>query len=304
MIPQFEEKLLERRARSLIVQDWKGNICEISDRFDVTYLRVPLDFVTRRWLKCPVETRADWAAMKDRYRVETPGRFPADFADRARKLRHRAGVSGVAISGPFWQLREWLGAEGLCLLFLDDPDWVAEMIAFWREFIAAVLERAFAAGYVPDHVVINEDMAFKEKAFLSPALCRRFLLPCWQRWTALCRQAGVPILDVDSDGYVGELIPLWLEGGLICNCPVEVAAGNDLPHYRRRYGRRMAYRGGVDKRAMAAGGAVLRRELQRLAPVVRDGGYIPSCDHGIPPDVPWPNFLDYCRQLAEMTGWL
>ena len=37
---------------------------------------------------------------------------------------------------------------------------------------------------------------------------------------------------------------------------------------------------------------------------VRDGGFILSCDHGIPSDVSWKNFVDYCRQLAEMTGWL
>jgi len=54
---------------------------------------------------------------------------------------------------------------------------------------------------------------------------------------------------------------------------------------------------------MAAGGAALRDEMQRLRPVVEAGGYIPSCDHGIPHDVSWPNYLDYCRQLGELTGW-
>jgi hypothetical protein len=66
----------------------------------------------------------------------------------------------------------------------------------------------------------------------------------------------------------------------------------------------MAYRGGVDKRAMAKGGKTLEAEIQRLLPVIRDGGYIPSCDHGIPPDVSWPSYLGYVRLLAEATGWL
>ncbi len=26
----------------------------------------------------------------------------------------------LGINGPFWQLREWLGFEGLCMLFYDD----------------------------------------------------------------------------------------------------------------------------------------------------------------------------------------
>jgi hypothetical protein len=46
------------------------------------------------------------------------------------------------------------------------------------------------------------------------------------------------------------------------------------------------------------------QQALRLEPVVRGGGYIPGCDHGVPPDVSWPDFLHYARLLAEMTGWL
>ncbi|MGD0091757.1 MAG: hypothetical protein ABSE73_17720, partial [Planctomycetota bacterium] len=149
-----------------------------------------------------------------------------------------------------------------------------------------------------------EDIAYKEHSFISPAMCRRFLLPCWQRWARLCRQAGVQVLEVDSDGYAGQLIPLWSEAGFNCNSPLEVAAGNDLPRYRRQFGTAMAYRGGVDKRQMAAGGQQLRAEIERLAPVLRAGGYIPGCDHGIPPDVAWPNYVEFCRLLGQAAGWL
>jgi len=61
---------------------------------------------------------------------------------------------------------------------------------------------------------------------------------------------------------------------------------------------------GVDKRAMAKGGRIIRDELKRIKPVVEDDGYIPGCDHGVPSDVSWPDFVDYSRILAEMTGWL
>lgn len=62
-------------------------------------------------------------------------------------------------------------------------------------------------------------------------------------------------------------------------------------------------RRGVDKRCIAAGGASIEKELARLAPVVKDGGYIPGCDHGVPPDIAWPDFLRYGKLLAELTGW-
>ncbi len=66
----------------------------------------------------------------------------------------------------------------------------------------------------------------------------------------------------------------------------------------------MAFQGGVDKRAMAKGGNIIKAEMERLLPVIRTGGYIPSCDHGIPADVSWPCMMEYARILAQMTGWL
>ena len=303
MIPQFEEKVLEHRDGHYVVQDWKGNVCEISDRYDVTYLRDPRDFVTRRWIRCPVETRQDWEAMKERYRADAPGRFPADFADRCRRLRDRDHVLTISFNGPFWQMREWCGFEGLCILMIEQPDLVAEMATFWMEFVAAVLDRV-PAGVAPDVIALSEDMAYKAHSMISPAMTRRFLKPCYDRWVGQARAAGCPIIDMDSDGCVADLLPIWVESGINCCNPMEVAAHNDLADYRRRFGRAMAYRGGVDKRDMARGGEAIREELARLEPVVRDGGFIPGCDHGVPADVSWPNFVDYSRRLARMTGWL
>jgi len=330
MIPQFEEEVLEHVNGHYICRDWKGNVCEISDQFDVTYLRHAKDFVTRRWISCPVAGRDDWEQMKLRYAVDAPGRFPADFAERCSKigdaplLRARASVDdeacgrrnrgaspiferdwmlSVGFSGPFWQMREWCGFEGLCMMMLDEPDLVDEMAAFWTEFVAAVLGRILAR-VAPDRVFISEDMAYKVKAMISPAMTRRFCMPSWTAWSAQLRAAGVPIVDMDSDGYVGELIPLWIESGITVCDPLEVAAGNDIVAMRGQFGDSIAFRQGIDKRAIAKGGAVLRDELKRIEPVLADGGYIPGCDHGVPSDISWANFVAYARRLAEMTGWL
>ncbi len=306
MIPQFDQKVLERKDGSIVVQDWKGNVCEISDRYDPSYcggVGGKCDFVTRKWLKCPVESWADWEAMKPRYKANDPARFGPDIDEAARQVRNRTDFYGFGISGVFWQLREWMGFEGLCMAFLDKPDLVRDMVSFWEQHVLGMLERTFR-HFVPDYVHISEDMAYKEKAMISPEMIREFILPTWKRWGDFIHKAGCPIYDVDSDGFVGELIPLWIEAGFQVNDPLEVAAGNDLPAFRKAYGTKMAYRGGIDKRAMAKGGRVLQDELDRLTPVIRAGGYIPGCDHGVPPDVSWPNMLDYCRRLARLTGWL
>jgi hypothetical protein len=86
--------------------------------------------------------------------------------------------------------------------------------------------------------------------------------------------------------------------------PIEVAAGNDINAFRAQFGKRMAFRGGIDKRAMAKGDRVIDREMARVSPVIRGGGYIPGCDHAVPSDVSWPDFVRYTRLLARETGWL
>lgn len=303
MIPQFEEKVIEVREHSQVVQDWKGNICEIGKEFTLDYLRSAIDFVTRSWIKCPVETRADWADMMRRYDVDDPTRFAPDFAQKAVELKNRQGVLTFGFAGPFWQLREWLGFENLCMMFHDDPAWVGEMIAFWDDFMCRLMKKLFKT-LVPDVVLISEDMAYKSFSMISPAMTREFILPTWKRWGEIVHAAGVPVYDIDSDGFIGELIPLWIEADFQACNPIEVAAGNDIVDFRRRFGRNMAYHGGVDKRAMAKGGRVLEEEIRRITPVIRDGGFIPSCDHGIPPDVSWPNFVQYVKLLAGVTGWV
>ena len=303
MIPEFEERVLAHRDGHYVVQDWMGAIVEIADTYDVTYLRTAKDFVTRKWHKFPVEARADWERMKERYRVDTPGRLPPDCAALGARLRAAGTATTVQVNGPFWQLREWCGFENLCMLFLDDPGFVREMVAFWNDFVAGVLRQLLA--HVPlTRLGISEDMAFKAHSMISPAMAREFLLPTWAAWTAQVKAAGCPVIDMDSDGYVEGLVPLWIEAGINVCDPMEVAAHNDIAVFRRRFGKQMGYTGGVDKRAMAAGGQRLVAELVRVAPVIRDGGYIPGCDHGVPPDISWPNFVDYSRRLAQLTGWL
>jgi hypothetical protein len=180
---------------------------------------------------------------------------------------------------------------------------VQEMVDFWAGFVLQMLETILAEA-APDHVQISEDMAYKQHSMISPEMVRCTLLPAWQAWIAALRAGGCPVVTVDSDGYIGELIPLWIEAGFDGTWPVEVAAGNDLLVYRQMYGRRMAYGGGIDKRLLAAGGEAMHAELRRVTPVIRAGGYIPGCDHGVPPDVSWPNFVEYSRLLARLTGWL
>jgi uroporphyrinogen decarboxylase len=304
MMPTFEERVLGHKDGHYLVQDWMGAITEISDAYDYTYIRSPRDFVTRKWHKFPVETRDDWEGMKGHYRLDAPTRFGGTFSEPCPTLESREFILTVDFNGPFWQLREWCGLVNLCVLFADQPAFVQEMIEFRQEFVSQVLERIFKLVKV-DRVRISEDMAYTGHSMISPAMVRQFLLPSYRRWIPEIRRSGCALIDIDSDGYIAELIPLWIEAGINACEPIEVAAGNDVVAYRKRFRTQIAYLGGIDKRAIAAGGEALEAEVMRVVPpLLKEGGFIPGCDHGVPPDISWQNYVTYSRRLAQLCGWL
>ena len=48
--------------------------------------------------------------------------------------------------------------------------------------------------------------------------------------------------------------------------------------------------------------AVILAEVRRLAPLVEQGGFIPHCDHLVPPYVPYENYLVYLLAARQVWG--
>jgi len=69
----------------------------------------------------------------------------------------------------------------------------------------------------------------------------------------------------------------------------------------RRDHRDLLMIGAFDKTVMHLGEARIRQEFERLLPVMRSGGYIPSVDHQTPPEVSLEDYLLYLRLLREYT---
>jgi uroporphyrinogen decarboxylase len=67
----------------------------------------------------------------------------------------------------------------------------------------------------------------------------------------------------------------------------------DAGRLRNTYGRELRLIGGVDKRALAAGGKDLEAEVARRFEVARQGGYIPCVDHDVSADISFQNYSRY-----------
>ena len=114
----------------------------------------------------------------------------------------------------------------------------------------------------------------------------------------MLRSNGVDVIIVDSDGNVESLIPPFLESGVNGIFPLEVGAGMNAVSLRETYGERLIMIGNIDKRALSAGPEAIKNEVDsKLTWLVRDGGYVPSVDHEVPPDVTLPNYRYYVNLL-------
>jgi len=169
------------------------------------------------------------------------------------------------------------------------------------EFSMAMLRKALQEAPVT-LVQFWEDMCYRGGPLISPDMFRTFMMPRYKRITDLIRSLNVDIIFVDSDGKVDELIPLWLESGINGVFPMEQAAGNDIHAYRRKFGRNLLMSGGIDKRALARGKDAIDQELKDKLSLVDKGGYVPTVDHSIPPDVSYDNFCYYWKQKKRLLG--
>ena len=144
-----------------------------------------------------------------------------------------------------------------------------------------------------------EDICYRQGLMLSPSAFRRFLLPYYQGLTSfLDNYPSVVCRSVDSDGYVGGLIPLLLEGGVNTLLPFEVQAGNDVLATRKKWGRRLIIRGGINKLEIAKGRTAIDAELNRVLPTFTDtGGYFICLDHSAHPDIALEDYRYYVERV-------
>jgi uroporphyrinogen decarboxylase len=251
--------------------------------------------------------RASWEAhYKPRLDPDSPQRYPAnwDAFDAVAGNPDRAHVLILPGGSLYGWLRNWMGVEGVSLLVYDDPALFEEIVDTIAATVATVLERVLARGGRFDACLLSEDMAYNHGPLISPAHFRRFLSKRYRRITDVLRRGGVETIIVDSDGRLDELIPLWLDAGVNTVLPFEIGTtGADPVAYRKQFGRSLRIIGGVDKRVLARSPEAVDRELDRLSPLVEDGGYIPTCDHKVPPDVPLANYRYYVDRCREKWSW-
>ena len=223
-----------------------------------------------------------------------------DAIKRTRKLKPRHDDGEIAIrvwlDGFFWFPRSLLGIENHLYAFFDEPDLMHRINEDLAEFNIRALKAVFEI-ITPEFIGIAEDMSYNSGPMLSKDMYDEFIAPYYAKYMPLLKSKGIKVL-VDTDGDVMPMIPWLIDSEIDGIYPLERQAGVDVSHIRKLYPR-LILMGAFDKMVMSKDEAAMRKEFERLLPVMRLGGFIPSTDHQVPPEVSLENYRIYTRLYEE-----
>ena len=290
LFPLFEEKILEEKGEHLIIQDEGG----------VIYEKHKSSSSIPKYLKFPIETRDDWAKFKvEHLDPENPDRIEAQVLEKTKKWHEEGLPIRVGTISLYGVLRNCMGVENISVAIMEEREWIEEMMEHLTNLSLSVLER------IPKDTPVDigfwwEDMCYNHGPLISPKLFNELMVPKYKRITDYLKENfSIEVNILDCDGKIYELVPGWLRGGINCMFPIE-AAHTDPLLLREKYGHQVLLMGGVDKKALINGKDAIDRELERLTPLVEDGGYIPTVDHRVPPDVSFENYCYYLEKKKKI----
>jgi hypothetical protein len=241
------------------------------------------------------------AGMDDYLRIR-PDLFPdhsAAIRDMAPWFARQArgdAVVWITLEGYFWFLRTLMGFAPLMLAYHDQPELLHRINQDLLEFNLSVLEKIAAAGR-PVFMTIAEDMSYNHGPMVSRRISEEFMTPYYTRMLARVKEMGM-VTIVDTDGDVTALVP-WLQSvGVEGVLPLERQAGVDGLRLRQQFPD-LRLIGHFDKMVMPHGREAMRAEFERLVPLMRSGGFIPSVDHQTPPGVSLQDYRVFLGLLAE-----
>jgi len=246
-----------------------------------------------------LKSRADWERFKRHLQPTLEGRVRPEFYDNIPRYREAPHPVSAPIGSMIGVPRNWMGFERCAMLAYDAPDLLDEIVETLCQCVVVVLEEVcqyvefdFGSGW--------EDICFNSGPIVSPWVFDKHIVPRYARITDVLRKHGCDITWTDCDGNVCPILDQFLAGGINCMFPVEVNAGSDPVKIRDLCGEAMRMVGGVDKMKLGAGPKQTEQELERILPVVEQGGFIPTVDHRVPASVSLANYKFYIKTKREM----
>ena len=200
-------------------------------------------------------------------------------------------------------LRSLMGPEEVLYKFYDEPELIRDCMETWLKLADRII--AEHQKYVTiDELYFGEDICYKSGPLISPDMMREFLLPYYSQLINNIKLRQIDksrhlFFQIDTDGNCYPVIDVYREIGMDHMSPFEVASDCDVVEVGKKYPD-LRIRGGIDKRILAAGKEAIDKMIGRIMPVMKKrGGYIPTCDHGVPEEVGFDDYMHYRKRMQE-----
>jgi hypothetical protein len=217
----------------------------------------------------------------------------------AERQRRGEAVVWCSFEGFFWFPRTLMGFSKLMSAFYRQPELIHQINQDLLDFNLRLFDQ-MTAVCVPTFMTIAEDMSYNRGPMISEKFFNEFIAPYYRQLIPRILELNIlPI--VDTDGDVTLLVPWLEEVGVAGVLPLERQSNVDGIKLRERFPK-LRMIGHFDKRVMNLGEAAMRAEFERLMPLMKSGGFIPSVDHQTPPGVSLEQYRSYLRLLAEYTS--
>ena len=242
-----------------------------------------------------VATMDDYLRIRPRLYPEHTEAIESMRPWAARQQRGEA-VVWATFEGFFWFPRTLMGIDRQLYAFYDQPELIHRINQDLTDFHVRML-RKIARVCVPTFMTFAEDVSYNHGPMIGRAAYEAFLAPYYRQFLPLLAELNI-IPIVDTDGDVTAMVPWLQDAGLVGVLPLERQAGVDGMRLRWQFPT-LRMIGHYDKMVMNKGEAAIRAEFERLMPLMRSGGFIPSVDHQTPPGVSLRQYRRYLRLLAE-----
>ena len=243
----------------------------------------------------------DWLKIKHMF-VYDDCRISDDLINKAKELQKNGTVISSVLYGGFDILRELMGEENCCIAYYDDPELVWDILNTVSDMHEKLLSK-ITKHITLDLLSVHEDMAGKTGPMVGPNIVNEFIVPYYRKAWDIASYSGTKLFSQDSDGNINVNMDAFIAGGINVFNPCEPAANMDIVELRKKYGKKIAFHGGIDKHILRKSKEEIKAEIDyKLQESMLEGGVVFGLDHRIPNGTPLENYIYYVDYVREKLG--
>lgn len=276
------------------------------ERLDENHFRDVYGTVWDRTVDKDIGTPVDWPIRRPEDLDDYAWPDASDdswYADIPAQLAAHGDLFSIYHIGFSLYERAWTlsGMTELLMNMVERPEFVERLMDRIVEHNLVQVHRALK--FDVDAVYFGDDYGMQRGLIMGIDHWRHFIKPRLARMFAPVRQAGRYVF-LHSCGCVTELFDELVGIGLNCFNPFQPEV-MDVFDIKRRYHGRLAFHGGLSVQKTLPFGSPqdVRQAATALVELGRDGGYIFSPSHSVPPDVHPENLLAMMEVLRSQPGF-